>query len=233
MKINNKILKIPPYICTSWKNVESLFLEQENLIILLRDRSKIKIPNLDKKIITDIFDAHDNSLDYDENKIETKTTPNKPFPSTGGGISLDFPLGASGLEALGSAMQHNPKQANSPNLPIEVLKKIAAISNVLGDEATSSIPKPESHCNCVHCQIARALHNISPLSKEDLENTDEEVTEEDLRFKLWDIKQIGEKLYTVTNPLDSNEQYQVFLGEPLGCTCGEKKCEHIRAVLNS
>ena len=62
---------------------------------------------------------------------------------------------------------------------------------------------------------------------------EEEITEDDLKFRNWDIRQTADKLYAVTNPLDENEHYSVFLGTPLGCTCGEKNCEHIRAVLNS
>jgi hypothetical protein len=61
----------------------------------------------------------------------------------------------------------------------------------------------------------------------------EEVSDEDLKFRDWEIKQTAEQLYTVTNPLDANEHYNVFLGSPLGCTCGDKNCEHIRAVLTS
>jgi hypothetical protein len=79
----------------------------------------------------------------------------------------------------------------------------------------------------MHCQIAKALHGELP------EEQEEEVTDEDLKFRLWDIDQTGDKLYVVTNPLDSKEYYNVFLGDPIGCTCGEKNCEHIRAVLNS
>jgi PhoH-like ATPase len=51
--------------------------------------------------------------------------------------------------------------------------------------------------------------------------------------EIWGIEQTAEQLYKVTNPLDANEQYNVFLGTPLGCTCGLKNCEHIRAVLNT
>ena len=61
----------------------------------------------------------------------------------------------------------------------------------------------------------------------------EEVTIDDLRFREWDIKQTGDKLYTVANPLHAEEHYTVFLGSPIGCTCGEQNCQHIRAVLNS
>ena len=69
--------------------------------------------------------------------------------------------------------------------------------------------------------------------KKQTEEPLEEVTDEDLKFRTWDIKQPGKKLYLVTNPLDNNENYNVFLGKPVGCTCGQKYCEHIKAVLNS
>ena len=59
------------------------------------------------------------------------------------------------------------------------------------------------------------------------------MNEEDLKFRNWEIEQTADKLYIVTNPFDKNEHYSVFLGDPLGCTCGEKNCEHIRAVLTT
>ena len=62
---------------------------------------------------------------------------------------------------------------------------------------------------------------------------EEIVSDEDLAFRDWEIKQTTDEKYQVTNPLDANEQYNVFLGNPLGCTCGEKNCEHIRAVLST
>ncbi len=90
---------------------------------------------------------------------------------------------------------------------------------------SEAFPKPEPHCNCPHCQIARAMHGIE---KQELE---EPVSDEDLKFRDWEIKQTGEKLYSVTNPIDPSEQYTVFLGEPVGCTCGHSHCEHIKSVL--
>ena len=62
---------------------------------------------------------------------------------------------------------------------------------------------------------------------------EEIVSDAELHFREWDIKQLEKQLYNVTNPLDTTEHYQVFLGTPLGCTCGKTNCEHIRAVLNS
>ena len=92
------------------------------------------------------------------------------------------------------------------------------------------LPKPEDNCNCMHCQVSRALQigmGINP------ENLDEAVDEQDLKFRDWDILEEGAHLYRVTNPLDENEHYSVFLKDPIGCTCGKKNCEHIKAVLNS
>ena len=129
---------------------------------------------------------------------------------------------------MNSAMQHNPAQADSPPMPKELLEKITGIAKVLGLEDPSQLPKPEPHCNCPFCQIARSFHGGEAEVK-----MEEEVSAIDLQFRTWDIKQTAEKLYTLTNPLDEKEYYNVFLGDPLGCTCGQKNCEHIRAVLNS
>lgn len=121
-------------------------------------------------------------------------------------------------------MQHNPEQANMPPLPPEILQKLSAVARALGFEDTSILPQAEPHCNCVYCQVVRSLYPA---------DTVEEVSNEELTFRDWEIKQSGEQLYEVTNPLDKNEKYNVFLGTPIGCTCGEKNCEHIRAVLNT
>jgi len=67
------------------------------------------------------------------------------------------------------------------------------------------------------------------------ENFDEEVKDEELTFKdEWEVKETGDKLlFSVHNPLDPKECYSVFLGDPIGCTCGKKNCDHIKAVLRS
>ena len=44
---------------------------------------------------------------------------------------------------------------------------------------------------------------------------------------------MNDKLFTVINKLDQQEKYNVFLGEPVGCTCGKQGCEHMLAVLKS
>jgi hypothetical protein len=247
IKINEKVICFPPYISTTWDNVKSLRVELDSsshievLVITLTDGYRIKIPNLEEKIIHAIFGAH---LKYIEQKTETfslekETSLAKKIP-LGPDSELNNPaagfgflkFGISGLEGLGAALQHNPSQYDTPPLPAEILNKIAAIAKIVGNEDIAAMPQPEKNCNCIHCQIAKAIHQGIGENENTLD-LDEEVTEQDLKFRIWDISQNGEKLYTVTNPLDANEQYNVYLGDPIGCTCGQKKCEHIRAVLNS
>jgi hypothetical protein len=230
MKINNQILSIPPYISTSWKNINSILVDQSgNLVILLHTNAKISIPNLEKSIINVIFDAHAKYLEKEENDKHQKINPS---------FSMGLPLKIMGgegsdssLESLGAAMQHNPANANAPDLPPDILNKIASISKIMGIDNPEITPKAEPHCNCIHCQIAKAIRGESKEAQ--IEEIGEEVTEEDLKFKTWEITQTGEQLYVLTNPLDINEKYTVFLGDPLGCTCGARNCEHIRAVLNT
>ncbi len=217
MKINKNILNIPPYISTSWNNISSLHMEDDYLIVTLKNNLKIEIPDLQKPILEAIFNAHSQHLE----------TPNTK-------TSLDFGLpmfgNSSTMESFTSAMQHNPSQKDIPDIPADILKKITSVAKIFSDETNMDLPKPEANCNCMHCQIARALQISSGINPE---NLDEDVSAEDLKFRLWDIKEEDKKLYTVTNPLDNNEQYRVFLGEPIGCTCGKKNCEHIKAVLNT
>lgn len=225
IKINDKMISFPPYISTTWDHVKSLRMEKdilghEVLVIALHDDTSVRIPNLDEKILSTIFSAHLRSI---EAKTEVKAmSAEKPF-------FFDMPmrLGFSALDGLGNILQHNPQQSHIPPLPQEILAKISGVAKAMGQEEIQLLPKPEPHCNCLHCQIARAMLGDATTEEEEI------VTEEDLKFRLWDIVQTGDKLYVVKNPLDAQEHYNVFLGEPIGCTCGNKNCEHIRAVLNS
>jgi hypothetical protein len=215
MKVTSKVLSIPPYLATRWEEVASLRMEGGRLVVTLTDGSRVEVPGLSQPQLEEIFEAH--TAHAESGSVEP--TMGMPFKM--------MPPG--GMEMMGSAMQHDPTQASAPDLPEEVLSKIAAISQVLGAEMAGGVPQAEADCNCFHCQIARTL-NGSP-AEEPL--PEEEVSDEELKFKEWDIAPSGDKLYTVSNPLDSEEQYTVFLGEPVGCTCGKGGCEHIKAVLNS
>ncbi|MDN3505088.1 MAG: hypothetical protein P0S95_05900 [Rhabdochlamydiaceae bacterium] len=241
MKINAKFLSLPPHISTSWSNITSIQVVQDNgvesLAIILKDGHIIRIPGLAQEIINLVFLHHSEYLEKESstesNSISTSIPQGtidlqKAIPNFG--IPLQF--GVDGLQGIGG-MQHNPEQANSPDLPPEILKKISQVASALGVEDDAlAIPAAEPHCNCMFCQVARAMTGNEKESTLETEEV-EAVSEEDLKFREFDIDQKGDKLYEVTNPLDKSEQFQVYLGSPVGCTCGKKDCEHIKAVLNS
>jgi hypothetical protein len=252
MKINHKVLSIPPYISTSWKNVLSLRAENRGglytLVVNLQDGSMTEVPQLEQAVVDAIFASHAKYLESETASMQAKS----PSPSFSNGLSnnhdaslsfgLPLKMNLAGFEGLGAMLQHNSEQYNAPNLPEEILEKISNLTKAMGIEDVPSIPKPEPHCNCPHCQIARAMQkgtqdsSLSIASQQDREETfdeEEEITDADLRFHSWLIQQTAEKLYSVSNPDDSKEQYNVYLGSPIGCTCGSNNCEHIRAVLNS
>jgi len=135
---------------------------------------------------------------------------------------------------FGQVLQHQPEQSNMPEIPNEILSKVASFAKTINQETGQVLfPDTQPHCNCFYCQIGRAV-NAETIASPEVQKVEEEiVSDEDLKFKEWDVLQKGESLYEVTNPLDSSEMYQVFLGQPIGCTCGRNDCEHIKAALNT
>lgn len=246
MKINKKILNLPPYISTSWANVESLHMEHTSLIISLCSGESVSIPEIKPELLEAIFEAHAAFIEAEDDQIahQPQEAAVFQFPfAHGSGQPGEFPFkfGTGSFENLQAAMQHNPEQANMASLPEEILSKIRSLSKVLiPKEALESAPKGEPHCNCMYCQIAKALQEgwggqpYTDLPSQAEENpVIEEVNDSDLQFQQWQIEQTDDKMYTVTNRVDSEERYSVFLGHPIGCTCGNEGCEHILAVLKS
>jgi hypothetical protein len=259
-KISDKILSLPPYLSTSWVNIDALKMEGEYLLVWLKDGGEAKIPGLTEEDLDLIFQAHSEYLEKEESAVskdcskkqEQTLQPeavsdalkklSKLFASGSGGQQGESPIGfplqfgfGEGIEGMAAAMQHDPSHSNSPDLPQEVLDKIASIAQVLGKDEGLVVPEAEPHCNCFHCQVAKAIQGGIGIEVDEEvdEEIEEEVTEEDLKFRQWDIKQESDQVYMVSNPLDSNEVYHVYLGTPIGCTCGESNCEHIRSVLES
>ncbi len=229
------MLSIPPYVSTTWDSITSLHLDSSNqagiLIISLQNGVVVKIPNLNQDVLTKIFQTHTQYM-TEKTKQPKQQDPGHIF-NLDNLANLGFPMRFGGaLEGLGAAMQHNPEQSQAPDLPKEVLEKISAVAKIMDtDQGLTQGLKPEPHCNCVHCQIARAITQEGGHQEES--EFLEEVSDEELKFRSWDISQSGEKLYTVSSPLDAAEHYSVHLGDPIGCTCGQNNCEHIKAVLNS
>lgn len=231
MKVSKKVLNLPPYLSTSWKNVISLYLDESGaaplLKVVLSSGTIVEIPGLDPASLKAVFQAHAAYLEEENSPI---TVSPQNLPSKEQLVGFKIPINfEGGLANFGDLMQHNSEQMHAAPLPKEILNKIAQMTQVVGMDA-NMFPKPEPHCNCPHCQIARAIHQMEPEVQQESEET---VTEDDLRFREWNIELKNDNLYRVTNPLNNEEHYDVFLGEPIGCTCGEKNCQHIRAVLRS
>lgn len=249
MEINNRFINLPPFLSVSWSHVACLHMEEELLVITLTSGSSVEIPNLPSELLQKIFSAHASYLRNSGTRhaAATSSTPlskeASPLPSSlefsgsdVAGIRLGF---ATSLDGIGSSLQHNPTMAQAPDIPTDILKKFAAISKILAPDEAASLPKAEPNCNCMHCQIVRAIQSEletgDKYEKKESKKIEEElvVDEEELQFQQWEIKQADDNLFIVINRLEPTEQYHVFLGEPIGCTCGNIGCEHVVAVLKS
>jgi len=236
METNEKYLSIPPYLSTSWKNIRALRMQGSDLLVTMMDGQTVVIPNLGENEVEIVFASHSKYLEeHNHLSLEDRSRPARVSSRISNfsemfeqGGTTPFRFGFGGFDGLGNVLQHNQEQSHAPDLPKEILQKIAAIAKIVVPDDPNSIPKAEPHCNCVYCQIARAIERGLRGEEEE-----EEVSDEDLKFRDWDIVQSGDNLYTVSNPLNSEEKYNVHLGEPIGCTCGQSNCEHLLAVLRS
>lgn len=224
MNINDKFFSFPPFISTSWIHVSALTINKQGCILICMNSGEtIALPELPREHMELIFKAHASFLEnivMNDPFFRSKRLPKERFETS----ELRF-----AFDGLGTNMQHNPAQKNAPDLPEEMLLKIAEVSKIMAPTDPDHIPKPEPHCNCPHCQIARAITGNLALE----EDEEEEILIEELSFEQWEITQTGDKLFNVSNKLDQLESYSVHLGHPVGCTCGKENCEHILAVLKS
>lgn len=233
MLINREVFSLPPYISTSWGHVIALFMQEATLVVVLSDGTTIKVPRLSADVVEKIFAAHAGYLEEQSHKEHSS--------HEGGTIAqileMPFRLNLSHLEGLTTAMQHNPEQANMPDLPEEMLNKIGAITKLAGLNDPQQLPKAEPHCNCIHCQIARAIHkgvdSDDEIPAEKPKPKPSSVVIEIPETEKWLVEQTDEHVYKVTNSENTEEFYKVYLGAEVGCNCGKHGCEHILAVLRS
>lgn len=230
MIITPKLLSIPPYISTGWEHVAALRTDGPVVIVHLTSGEQAHIPNLSQQEIETIYAAHAAFLQDNTSQqlIQKQEAP----------LQFGMAFGNEFGNGIGTLMQHDPSQANSPDLPEEILSRIGEITKVIAPDDLGALPKPVPNCNCVHCQIAKAIAKALGTVTEDAllesENeSDEIVPDSELNFCQWDIVQSGDKLYTVINRLDTKERYSVYLGHPVGCTCGKEGCDHVLAVLRN
>lgn len=230
MKINEKVLSIPPFISTGWQNIVSLHDNDGKLMITLKEGHSISISDLPEEVIKDVFKFHTLHLEEESNVTNMLSKRLPPFGPVSPG-NVQFPiLGFN--DGLGNAMQHNPAQADAPDIPLPILQKIGAIAKIVAPETTSELPQPEPGCNCMHCQIARTINYSVELEEMPSTKHEEVVLEKELSFQQWEVRSETDKMYSVINKLDTTEHFHVYL-DPIGCTCGNHGCEHVIAVLKS
>lgn len=225
VKATLKGLSIPPYLSTTWSNILSLSSTGNDLQVKLNDGSIVNIPNLEPDQMILIYEQHQKFLD-----TSAPTQERKAFRLDIGQVDETGKIGFLAFDELGTMMQHNPEQADLPDLPGQVIEKLRALAQTLPPMGLEQLPQAHLHCNCIHCQITRALTDGIANPEEPIEVT---ISDDELTFSEWDVTETGDKLFTVINKLDPTEEYHVFLGQPIGCTCGNNKCEHILAALKS
>lgn len=235
MQITNKILSIPPFISTSWNHVHSILMKDDLLLITLDSDNTISIPNLNPAEVAQIFTIHASIMEQQLEQQQLMVSPiqiqSVPMDNR---VDIPFRIGIGAVDEFGSSVfQHNPAQADIPEIPLEILNKIITITKLVSPDSFQAIPPAESNCHCVHCQLSRAFHQVELGASTVVHEPEGEISDQELSFQQWAIAQTGDQLYTVTNKLDSHECYNVFLGNPVGCTCGKSNCEHIVAVLKS
>lgn len=248
MKITRRILSIPPLITTTWSNVESIRMDDLNrLWVALYDGNSVCIPDLDQVDIDRIFRSYETVLEMEENQVDAAEAHQEEQEDapTQSPFGMRINLGQmgslqEGIKNIGAMLQHDYENSDAPDLPATMLDQVGQMAETLGPEHADSIPKPEPHCNCPHCQIVRAIRERAGLETdhayaEHLMQEEEEsvVTDDDLSFRDWDVQEDGDRIFTVSNPLDPSESYKVCLRDSIGCTCGHSHCEHISAALRS
>ena len=234
MKITAKIFSIPPYISTRWEFVLSLRVTDDVLIVTLRDGTVCTIPNLPKDTIEHIFAFHAEAEEAQDKEREN-LQPILESMKTGFKDLMQMlsKLGANAIGSIGKALEHDPQNANLPELPPDMVKKVRLLLNVVPKDDILAMPEGIPGCNCMYCQINGILRRAIGEGSPDLLSESEPVEEKDLQFSEWIVEPVADKLYKVTNKLNPSEEYRVFLGEPIGCTCGKPHCEHVLAVLRS
>ena len=244
MIINPKFFHYPPYISTSWKQVAAIHMSGNTLIVNLHNGELIHIPNLSALDVEKVFKAYGDYLEkesaatqvsaaHSANPSSLNALAQALFATDFAGDS-PFQFSISNMEGFASALQHNQSQAHMADLPPDIIQKIASIAKIVSPTDSQELPKAEPHCNCMYCQIARAISN--GVEGEPLKTTISApviLPPEEIAAHPWVIQQKGELMYEVTDKKDALKKFNVYLGNPMGCTCGQEGCEHLIAVLKS
>lgn len=241
MKITPFLLSIPPHVSARWEYIQSLRVQENVLIVTLKDGSSCAIPGLTQEELSQIFTAFSSYAQQPERE-ESKHDEilKKDLSQLFEGIKKGFSdfvqaFAKTGVHSLSFAksLEHDPANAHLAPLLPDAKRRVEMLLQIVPEEEILSMPEPVQDCNCMYCQVQRLLREALFKKKHLGEEMGEPVDESELTFTEWTVEPLSDKLYAVRNKLNPQEEYRVFLGEPLGCTCGKANCEHILAVLRS
>jgi hypothetical protein len=208
MIINKQLLSIPPFISTSWKDIELLLSDGQNTLnIYLKNGTLVKISHLLKEHLNLIFSVHQEIL---LNQAQEVTTP------------IIDPLF---FQFSGPFLEHDPDLCDASPLPDEVRSKLKSLIENLPKMDPSKMPVVHDNCFCPHCQLINLI----------FENTEKEelVSDSDLTFSTWIQEEVSDDEIKLIHPYNSDEFYIIKLQNPLQCSCQMPDCEHLLHVLRN
>ncbi len=134
MKVNEKIISIPPFISTHWNNVATIHMKGTILLVTLIDGDTISIPSLTPSAVETIFHFH--ALHLEQVASIANATDNRKTPERGfieQILEIPFRVGIGAIDGFSSSiMQHTSQQSEMPNLPKEFLDKVSEIVRTVG-----------------------------------------------------------------------------------------------------
>lgn len=205
MIINKQLLSIPPFISTSWKDVELLLSDGKNTLnIYLKNGTLVKISHLLKEQLDLIFQVHQEILLSQAQDISAP---------------LVDPLF---FQFSGPFLEHDPELSDASPLPDEVKSKLLSLLKSLPKMDATKLPIAHENCGCPHCQLMNLMKG---------QEEDDIVTDEELRFATWRVEEIENNYFKLTHPYQESEIYFVSLSDPISCSCGQNHCEHVEHIL--
>lgn len=263
MKITSKILSLPPYLSTSWYDVDSLFQSEDGvLVVALTNGTQVRLEHLTPEVINAIFSAHACFLEEEAESEEEEESSQRDEVE----FTVQSPLAFGGQfdesgDAMKIFMEHDPSRSLGPLLPDALLQRISSLAKMFLPSDMVPLDASHANCRCPFCQIVRALTGVpQPIIEEGEENKtldakgekkaeseksattkNKTSSKENSHSKAkaeavnspWSIQQMDDQLYTVTEKAHPDHVYQVSLAAPVTCSCGEPNCVHIIAVLKS
>lgn len=200
MKITSKILSIPPYLSTSWYEVDSLFQSEDGaLVVALTNGMQVRLEHLSTEVVHTIFMAHARFLEEEaereeEEDDEVSELLSSPHAEVEFSVHSPFAMGEvdemSG-DAMKIFMEHDPSRSLGPLLPEPLLKRVTSLAKMFLPPDMIPLDSSHENCRCPFCQIVRALSGTpQPL----LEEGEEKKKSTDLREEAREKKGLKEGL---------------------------------------